>query len=205
MYKKPVFLFSCILFGCMAMSFNHGKNKRTSANVPKGVSPAYSPPANLNENLYILYLSQKEMAGLLGSTGGCKKEDKVIFQFFYDKNGVLDLDAWPTKRRAFPNKADVLLNVTPVSCTNMKGDNVHLGNVRLGRDEYKALKAVITQYQFFLFVPVVTPIENTDKYYIVYDIYGDNSIPSGCPYPAPAVTTKEPITTTRNPSPPYHG
>jgi hypothetical protein len=205
MYKKPVFLFSCILFGCMAMSFNHGKNKRARVHAPKGVFLAHSSRANIDGKLYILYLSQKEMQALLSSSSGCKKDDKVIFQFFYGKNDTLDLDAWPTKHRAFPDKTDMLLHVTTLSCADMKGDNVHLGNVRLGRDEYKALKAVTTQYLFFIFVPVVTPLGNTGKYYIVYDIYGDNSLPTVCPYPAPAVTTKEPITTTRNPSPPYHG
>ncbi len=207
MDKKPVFLFSCILLGCVAMSFNYSKNKHAGINVAKSVSPVHSPRATIDGKLYILYLGQKEMQALLSNSGGCKKDDKVILQFFYDKNGALDLDAWPRKHRAFPDKTDILLHVTTLSCADMKGDNVHLGNIRLGRDEYRALKAVVTQYQFFIFVPVVTPVENTDKNYIVYDIYGDNSIPTVCPYPAqdPSITTKEPITTTRNPSPPYHG
>ena len=207
MYKKPAFLFSCILLACIAMSFNNGKNKRTSVNGSKGASLITSPTVNINGNLYILYLTQGEMQSLLGRTAGGAKDDKVIFQFFFDQNGILDLNAWPKKSGAFPYKTDLLLHETTVTCTSIPGDNVHLGNIRLGPAEFKALKAVITQYQYFIFVPTVNPVDATDKYYyIVYDIYGDNSLPTACPYPIPStITTKTPIATTRNPSPPYHG
>jgi len=207
MYKKSVFLFSCILLACMAISCNHGKNKPVSVNAPKDTSSVNSPRANINGNLYILYLSQSEMQGLLNSTAGTAADDKLIFQFFYDKNGTLDLNAWPKSSGTFPYQKDLFLHETTVSCPCIDATckNVHLGNVRIGPVEYNKLAAVVTQFQYFIFVPCIKSVDTTDKYcYIVYNIYGDSSIPTTCPYPSSsALKSPTLITNTNNPSPPY--
>lgn len=204
MFRKPVFLFGCILLACMAVSCNSGKNTPAAVNAPKGASAIKSPPVNINGNLYILYLTQAEMQSLLNNTAGGIKDDRVIFQFFFDQNGILNLNAWPKKSGAFPYQTDLFLHETTVSCTSIPNENVHLGNIRLGPNEYKALKNKLTQYPYFIFVPSVAPVDATDKYsYIFYDIYGDSSIPTACPYPSSVALTATKIASTKNPSPPY--
>ncbi len=74
MYRKSALLFSCFLLACMVISCNGGKNKPSNVNTQKGGAPLNGPPVNTNGNLYILYLTQSEMQGLLNNTAGASTD-----------------------------------------------------------------------------------------------------------------------------------
>lgn len=200
-YKTALIISGFVLLACVVISCNGGKNKSANPDTPK-VTPqasevkadtAITAPPTIP--LYILYLSKKELQGLLTNANN---DNVVVLQFFFDADGNLDLHSWPRYNGGF--STDVPLNVDKVSCTSITLQNVNLGNITLTATEYGKLLDKSTKYGFFVFVPKLSPYK-----YVVYDIYGENSIPTSCNYPpyetrAP-VPVKKPITST-NPSPP---
>ena len=154
-------------------------------------------------NLNVLFLNNvagnSELKKLLSAPA---TSHKVIFQFYYEHTDALTLNGWAKKKLlgGWEPADSVLLHDSNVNKMSLTVD-IHLANVRIMKEGYDLLEAVIEKagYQFIYFSPRIQPGPVTGISYIVYDIYGDSV------YPPTLVsfTGKIPITSTKNPSPPY--
>ena len=189
-YKLSLILFGFISFACMIISC-HCCNP--------------SNPVNITENLNWLYLNNTASNPELKQVLDSAKNKRVVFQFFHEESGLLNLAAWPMKS-ANGNcaKGDSRsLHTTSKLGTNITGIRVHLGNVHISKEEYDLLVPYINKpgNQYIIFVPRVNIDTVKGVNYIIYDIYGNPS-PSETSQGQP-LTPANKITSTKNPSPPY--
>jgi hypothetical protein len=197
MYKKSVFLFSYIFFASIAISCNNDKNNQQKVIATKETPPANKPPGHISGNLYTLYLTNAELKKLLGDV---KKKKMVVFQFFHNKSDTLILDAWPRQLGPYDKHNAKALHSIPTIDTNIAGVDVHLGDLNIGRKEYKLLNNVINKkgYEYIIFIPKILVDTAIGINHVVYDIYADSSLSS---YRSHQRNNK-PIIYMYNPSPP---
>jgi hypothetical protein len=197
--KKALLLFCFAPFVCLTISCK----QCNQCNQVK--------PGNITENLNWLYLNNKDSAPELKTLlDAAKKNQRVIFQLFHDECGILDLNSWPMKNADGQcSKGDAItLHETSVFAASLTGLKVHLGNLHIGKDEYKSLSDHINEkgYDYIIFIPHVEQDPSKGINYIVYDIWGSPTIQgdpnNGGLNLAPGKSATK-ITSTARPSPPY--
>lgn len=202
MYKKSVFLFSCIFFAYITISFKGHRNQPKLAVGQKNTILATKQQVPTSENLYLLYLSNAELKVILDNAS----DSNVVFQFFHDDNNKLSLAPWPRSRKYFDKKYAVPLHETETVMDIITNKKVHLGNVNIEKSEYDdlitAVKLVTPDnkiiYPFFLFVPKIPNYDPSKINHIYYEIYGDVLKPTLLKAMPPNAVK----ITTANPSPP---
>jgi len=211
LYRKFLVLFGFIFLACAGLSCNWGKDKRP----------------DVTENLYVLYLNNTpgnpELQRLLSNT----KTKRVVFQFFHDESGILDLDAWPQKDTSGESavKYSILLHETSILKASIVGMGVHLGNVHIRKSGYNSLLKFVNKpgSEYIIFVPDIQHDTVKGINHIIYHIYGQSSLSeqtvaappvadtssltpvSSSPASPPVVGSSAPtseITNTSDPSPP---
>jgi len=160
---------------------------------------------NNTEDLKILFLNNTKTNPELRKFLKKASNNIVSLQFYHNKNGDLTLDAWPAKPGTDNDEDDAtILNTSGITQISLKNIKTHLANLELDADNLNSLKSVleVDMNEFIVFVPKTIPISKCKANYITYNIYGLKKMPSGSDFKPDSLLTKDPITTTRNPSPP---
>jgi hypothetical protein len=178
MKKKSALLLGCTFLACMAISLNC-----------KG------------QNLKYLWLTATDMTYLIKQT----TKDKIHFQFFHDKSNTLTLYGWPERDVDNDDTEHRTLNIgTGPASIDLKGKDILLATLNLGKKRIKALSDAINdkKYKSIIFDPVeYEPIDGSVIIHVYYKIYGSFT-DDGSDLKGKGVTKADPITTTKNPSPP---
>lgn len=171
---KAAYFFCCVFLACMAL-----------------------PSTSKSQTVKSLYISREGLESLIDKV----KKDKIVFQFFVNKTGVLTLYAWPKRNDDEHNEKlegvmlDTVKNAPPLSTA---GNDYLLANLQIGKDQIKSLRRA--KFKYYVFLPAKDYIDEVNIFHIYYDIRGTDEDPrSGY---VPQMKALAFLATTKNPSPP---
>jgi hypothetical protein len=118
---------------------------------------------SLDATLYALYLEKSEKDKFLAYLQGLNINQKIVFQFFYKKNGTLTLaiDTGAIGDGSFDKTLDFKLQVYH-SCSKIGLDTlnvgVYLGNLEINqKQDLKKLTSIVTNNKIIVFMPYLYP------------------------------------------------
>ena len=161
----------------------------------------------LNANLYPLYLEGPDKATFLKILQDMKadKQQKIVFQFFYQKNGILKLATYTGRIDGHKYKEDMDFklqsynNCVIINMDDLKG-GLYLGAMEFDQNsDLDKLIGVVASKNIIVFMPALYPIANKNA--IMYKICTADTEADICSSDQKKTNTG--INT--NPSPPHGG
>lgn len=178
------------------------------------LNSSFQPKINGNNlfwsdpNLYPLYLEGPAKDNFLGLLKQIKASNqKIVFQFFYQKNGILTLALYTGGKNSQGYDQTIDFKLKPYKhCPQINIDNLDVG-VYLGDMEFDqttnldALINVVATNNIIVFMPALYPVPSTKKNAIEYMICTADDESGICN--SNQIKSNTGITT--NPSPPHGG